>query len=466
MEQMTAQTQALLQALADGSMNTSQFPIFQNFDKVVKNFLTFNSPIFDMLPRIGVSDMTTHWQVLDTIECDTDGTFEEGGTTEAVNYSYSSDSSSLKHQGVKGVYTDTMRDLDAKNGGRNLADLFRNNLAVLKELTEIQILGGAASDLPNPANANVKLTAIAHEDGLLGADTYYVYVCALTLSGMYKKTVDVQMPNLKLKANGHTTTAMGTITTDIASDIKIEIPMIENAFGYAIFAGTSQSNASLQVISSRNKFILSKLVSGGQLANTITTNTTCPLTSKNESRQFMGLAQFAADKGDIYMSLDGDSFTSNGKEGVQEIDDMLDELYNKYTLSPSVFYVGSDVQQAFTDAYTKNGGHLVSVPVDGRITANQQVEVYRNQRANLAPIRIVVHPLLPASAFIAVTEQLPYEQNRVPNVMDFAVLTEYHAEQFARVSHETTYDVSGITTLRHYMPKSIAVIMNIGKGIK
>jgi hypothetical protein len=460
MDELTVQSLELLQALASQTINTAQFTVFQSFDKIVKNFLTFNSPIFDSLVRTPVSDKIANWDRLVKIIADTDCTRGEGEEADQITYDYEPCSARIKGQGLGGQFTDEMQNLDGKNNSGILANQSVSTLATLKEGVELQILGGTSTNIDNPDNP-VLSTEVDNNIGHIPAATYTVKVCALTMQALYKRVLDRQVNGLNLiSKGGYTALSSSTIVVpDANSVIEVSIPSVDNAFAYAVFVGNN-STQTLQIITSGNKTTLTKLVTGGQAASTITEN------KSGSVKAFDGITTQCLAGGGHFSSMDMEKFTSNGEEGIQEIDDLLEEFNRLYDMSPTKFYVGSEVHRSFTKAYLANGNHVITTPSDGKVTVNQQVEVYRNPHRNLAPIVIETHPLLPPNVLIAITEQIPYQNTKLVNIMDVAVLKEYHGENFAKTpDHVTRFDITGESAFRHFMPKSLAVITNIGKGI-
>jgi hypothetical protein len=79
-------------------------------------------------------------------------------------------------------------------------------------------------------------------------------------------------------------------------------------------------------------------------------------------------------------------------------------------------------------------------------------------------VPLEIHPNLPPGTLVAVTEQLPYPINGVPNVMEMRLRQDYYQIEWPQRTRKYESGVYFDGVFAHYFPPSIGIITNIGNG--
>jgi hypothetical protein len=166
--------------------------------------------------------------------------------------------------------------------------------------------------------------------------------------------------------------------------------------------------------------------------------------------------------------------TSSGRGSVTEIDDLLQDRFDLYKISPTALYVSSQEAKNITNKVLSTGSapllNYFQDPRAGeyRIAAGGVIEFYYNPFAvdggTKIPLRI--HPDLPAGTILALTETLPahYQSNNVPNVVEMRERDPYYQILWPTTTRKRSTGVYCSAVMACYFPQGLGVITNISNG--
>ena len=170
----------------------------------------------------------------------------------------------------------------------------------------------------------------------------------------------------------------------------------------------------------------------------------------------------------------GTSLGSTGRGSVTEIDDMFQQMWNLYQVSPTVLYVNVQELKNITAKVLSNAsGPLLryEVGADGNpydLAAAGAVSFYFNPFALNGGLKIPVriHPRVPPGTIIGFAENLPiqYQSNEVPNVAEVKTRQDYYQIDWPVVTRQRQIGVYAEEVLAIYAPFAIGIITNIANG--
>jgi len=325
----------------------------------------------------------------------------------------------------------------------------------------------------------------------LPAATYSVIVVALTFEGYRNSSLSQGVATTKTITgnDGNTYTLNGgssnksvntTQAVTLGQTLSATASLVNGAVAYAWFVGAAGSEA-LQAITYLNSATFAApLLSGQQLASTITSDS-----SRNPGLAFDGLLNvgFNPANNAYVQSLAtgtaglGTYLTSSGRGSVVEIDNMLTSMWNNYRISPTVLYVNTQEQRNITTKCLSNSsGPLLRYNVSANsdtslpygITANGVVRWYYNPYSvdGGFDIPIKVHPDLPPGTILAYCERLPvwYQSNQVPNTAEVMTRRDYYRVDWPLRTRRREYGVYSEEVLAVYAPFGVGILTNIGNG--
>src|SRR5438046_2426715 len=171
----------------------------------------------------------------------------------------------------------------------------------------------------------------------------------------------------------------------------------------------------------------------------------------------------------------GTPLTSSGRGSVGEIDDMFQQMWNLYQVSPTVLYVNVQELKNITAKVLSNAsGPLLRYEVSGDganpydLAAAGAVSFYFNPFTLNGGLKIPVriHPRVPPGTVIGFAENLPiqYKSNEVPNVAEVKTRQDYYQIDWPVVTRQRQVGVYAEEVLAIYAPFAMGVITNIANG--
>jgi hypothetical protein len=492
----TAETLALVKdALANGrhdalskAITTAAGLIAYDLQPSAKNLYPAATPIRNVLPRVGGGTGTaTNWRQVNAIigsGWDAMGWVPEGQRSARMSYSTSTRSASYATVGEEDSVT--FEAVSAAQGFEDIQATATMRLLqkmMLKE--ENAFLGGNGSlQLGTPA---APALSAGGSGGTLPAATYSVVAVALTYEGFRNSSLSAGVATSKaitgadgasFTLNGGSSAASASAAQAVASGqtLSASVTPVIGAVGYAWYVGAAGAEK-LQAITTVNSAAFSApLATTGQAASAITGDS-----SANPGLAYDGLLTSALKSGSgAYVNYlatgtagTGTPLTASGRGSVNEIDLMLQKMWDLYEVSPTVFYVNSQEQRNITNKVLNSAsGPLLRYATDGKdpfaIVANGVVEYYYNPFAldGGYKIPVKIHPFVPPGTIVGWSENLPaqYQSSNVPNVAEVKTRRDYYRMDWPLKTRAYEFGVYAEEVLAVYAPFAMGVIANIGNG--
>lgn len=475
------------------SITTGTGLVAYDLQAPAKNLYPVNTPLRNKIPRIGGGTGTaTNWRAVQAIlgsGYDAMGWVAEGQRSGRMSYTTANKSASYVTLGEEDQAT-----YEAINAGRSFEDIqARMTMRLLQKTMlkeEMAILGGNASlALGTPTTPTLSASG---SGATLPALTYSVIVVALTLEG-YRTYVGsgssivtgIPTSQTITGADGNTfvlnggssmKSAAATQAVTLGQTLFASTPAVVGAAAYAWFTGAAGAEKLEKITTINSVTFTAPLAGTGQAATAITADR-----SRNANYAFDGLltSAFNAGSGAYVNTLatgtagTGTVLTASGRGSVNEIDVMLQTMWDNYQVSPSVLYVNSQELKNITNKVLSNAsGPLLRYEQGAdnnyNLAASGTISSYYNPFAMGGGIKIPVqiHPSLPAGTIIGWAENLPeqYQSNEVPNVAEMKVRQDYYQIDWPLRTRSREVGVYCEETLAVYAPFAMGVINNIANG--
>jgi hypothetical protein len=350
---------------------------------------------------------------------------------------------------------------------------------------EIGILAGNAT-LQLGVPSQPTLSASGSGGTLPALNPYSVIAVALTLEGYKNSSLSAGVATTKniTGADGNTFTLNGgssnkspnnTQAVTLGQTLFASVPVVQGAVAYAWFVGAVGSET-LQAITTINSVSFSAPLAGGQQAATAITQDS----SANPNYAFDGLLTTALKPGNLaYLNLlatgtagTGTILTASGRGSVNEVDELLQKMWDGFNLGPTVLWVNSQQQKDMTTlCLTNTSGPLLRYDVPTTpgqaygIVANGVIDFYYNPYTN-EKIPVKVHPDATPGTIMGYCEKLPawYQSNNVPNVAEMLCRRDYYRMDWPLRTRQREYGVYAEEVLAVYATFAMAVIGNIAAG--
>jgi hypothetical protein len=468
------------------SITTGTGLVAYDLQAPAKNLYPVNTPLIRSLPRVGGVGTATNWRAITGLTgsgFDATGWVPEGQRAGQMSYSTASRSAAYATLGEEDQAT-----WEAISAGRTFEDVQATMTTrllqkmMLKE--EMAVLGGNASlQLGTPAAPTL---AASGSNATLPAATYSVIVVALTLEGYRNSSLanGVATTRTVTGADGKSFTLNGgssnkssntTQALTLGQALSAVVAPIQGAVVYAWFVGPAGSET-LQAITGVNSAVFNAPLAGSRQAATAVT-----ADSSTNPTAYDGLLTTALKVGSgAYVNAlatgvagAGTTLTSSGHGSVNEIDAMLQGLWDTYQVSPTVLWVNSQQLKDIAAKVLSSGtGSLLQYfqnPADGeaRMTAGVAIDFYFNPFLNGGMrIPIKIHPFVPPGTILGYAADLPlqYQSNEVPNVAEVRVRRDYYQVDWPVTTRAQMVGVYAEETLAVYAPFAMAAITNIAAG--
>lgn len=416
------------------------------------------------------------------------GWVPEGQRTSSMSYSTQNNSLTYMTIGEEDSITEEARfaaqgfeDEDALVQLRLLLKVF------VKE--EAGILGGNNSlQLGTPGTPTVTASG---SGATLPTNTYSVGVVALTQEGFLQSAVNAAgvattltitgNDNKTYSLNGGSSNKSATQTASVSAGNTLfaSVPTVRGAVAYAWYAGLAGSET-LQAITTINSVALSTtLASSNQALSAITTD------CSTNGIAFDGLLTTTFKTGSsayvVWQATGtagtGTTLTPTGAGGVNEIDTMLQSMWNTNRISITVLYVNAQELQNITRKVLNGSSapllrYMTEVDqagaVEYKLTAAGVVAFYFNPFTPDGGVKIPikVHPNLAPGTIVGWAEVLPpwYVSNATPEVAVVQTRQDYYAEVWPKTSRQQYYGIYSQEVLAIYAPFAAGIISNIPNG--
>jgi len=362
---------------------------------------------------------------------------------------------------------------------------FDNKATVVQSLLRAVMIG--EENLLLSGNASLALGAPAAPVATLGSGGSLtaqagnlVFVVALTARGFANASVAGGIPGAVTRTNidGSTTQfgggssalspASNAVTTSSGNQsINATVTAVPGAVAYAWFLGTSAANAKLAAITTVNAVTLSANATGTQLANSITADNS---TNNLVFDGFLTQA-YKAGSGAFTQSLNGGFLTSDGANGIVEIDAALQSFWDNKRMSPDEIWVNSQEARNINKKIVATGGTPLfrfTVPNGPNgdtpaIMGGTSVAKYWNKFTQQF-LDVIIHPNLTPGMIFFKTNEIPYPLSGVGAVNFVRCRRDYYQIEWPFVSRQYVYGVYADEVLVCRAPFSLGVISNVGNG--
>jgi hypothetical protein len=270
-----------------------------------------------------------------------------------------------------------------------------------------------------------------------------------------------------------------TQAVTLGQTLFASVTPIQGAVAYAWYVGAAGSETLQAITTINSAAFAASLASGRQAATVITQDS-----SSNPGLAFDGVLTAALNPvNGAYVNIlptgtagTGTVLTASGRGSVNEIDVMLQSMWDNFRLSPTVLYVNSQELKNITNKVLSNAsGPLLRYNASATggvdpyaIVAGGTVEFYFNPFSVDGGVKIPVkvHPDLPAGTIIGWSEQLPaaYQSNEVPNVAEVKTRRDYYRVDWPLRTRQREVGVYAEEVLAIYAPFAMGVIGNIANG--
>lgn len=457
--------------------------------KPALNLYPVLTPLRNRIPRqvrgTGAGDMA-HWKAVTSIRAagvKSMGWVPEGQRAGRMSITTVDKSATYVTLGQEADVT-----FEAQSAGQGFEDVMATTgMRLLQQtmiLEEYGILGGNRTvALGTPVTPTA--SCAAGGGGTVPDATYKVIVVALTQEGYLAADIatgvvqvqaitglDGQSYNLNGGSSQKSAQSSDVVCTNSDSVILASTTVIKGAVAYAWYVGVAGSEK-LQVITTINSMRLTALTTTHQAASAITAD--CSL---NAVLAFDGLmyASFAAAEA-YYASLAtgtpgvGTSFTTDGSNGVKEINVMLKDRWDNYRLSFEEIYVNAQELQSIASLVLQGSSTPLARFVfdvnmkDPKIVAGQTVGWYFNKFSmdggQLIPIKL--HPNLAPGTLFAWAQNLPaqYQAANVPNTAQVQCRRDYYQIPWPLVTRANQTGVYAEEVLKVLAPFALGIITNV-----
>ena len=454
-----------------------------------KNLYPVNTPIRNRLPRVGGGQGTaTNWKQITSVTgsgYDAMAWVPEGQRTARMSYSAVNKSASYVTLGEEDNVT-----FEAISAGQGFEDVrSTGTMRVLQKMMlkeeNALIFGNNSLALGTPGTPTL---SAGGSGGTLGAATYSVMVVALTGEGFRNSSLSggVATSQTVTGADGATYTLKGgssnksaaaTQAITLGQVLSCSVAPVTGAVGYAWYVGTAGSEKLERITTINSATFNAPLVGGTRQAATVIT-----ADNSQNTLAFDGLMTHAFSGTGAYVRTlatgtagTGTVLTSSGRGTINEIDDMLQAMWDTNQVSPDVIYVSSQELKNITNKALAGPGtspllQVFTPPEQGYpgLMAGGVIGFYFNPFAMNGGIRIpiMLHPSLPAGTILAWADNLPaqYQSNNVPRCAEVKVRRDYYQLDFPIRTRAQEFGVYAEEVLAVYAPFAIGVITNIANG--
>lgn len=455
-----------------------------------KDVVPIYTPLVKELPRVmGDGGTSTNWKVVNgygSTGYNAMGYLAEGARGGQMTLN-EQDNFALYHT----VGDEASVTWQASNTARNFEDvrattavrLLRN--VMLKQ--ERQYIGSNVS-VPLGTTPTPTLTA-SGTGATLPALTYSVICVAMTYEGWKNYTAGSNLTSglsqsSTYAVNGKTFTVnngyaikSANATQVITLGQTLTATITGAALGtlaYAWYVGAAGSETLQAVTTSASTTFSKPLTAGTQtIAAFAVTNADFSTNTSAFATDGFLYSAFKAGSGS-YVNNVGTTLTASTHGSVEEIDVMLETMYNTCRVSPSKLYVSSQEVKWINNKVLNgsSGAPLVRFQMDSNgepiLRAGQTIGSYFNpfQSGGGVTIPIELHPELPAGTLFGYSKELPpeFQSPNIPRVAEVRYLQDYHQIDFPFLTLEYVSGVYSQEVLVNYFPPSIGVLTGILPG--
>lgn len=325
--------------------------------------------------------------------------------------------------------------------------------------------------------------------GSMAAQATLCYVVALTLEGLINSGgpgtasgTNMAVPTTVAVTNAgpyggtethfagasHISVAADAITTETSNlSVSWTVTAVPGAAGYAWFTGiTNPAGCSLNQITTTNLFLQTLDAAGTQNAGFSGST----VDHSYDQYSFDGLIPqlVNASSGAFYKSLDGANLTGNGDGSITEIDDILQNAFDKYRLGYDGIWCSSADFRMLRNKVVSPGGTsnyriILGKEGESQIQGGALIQSYVSPYMGKT-LDITVHPNLPQGTMLFYSKSIPYENANVKNITEVETRREYYSQDWPIVTRKYEYGVYADETFKLKVPFAYFCLQNFGSA--
>jgi hypothetical protein len=498
-----AQANPLEKSFSQPGTATTGLAIY-DLEPVVRMMVPVNTPLRNWIPRVsGKGGIQANWRVFTSMQAGkTRSAIEEGkrnsaGAFTEVDYlakyvGWGEDDSVTWEAIYAAQQFGTDPRVTAAKGC-----LLRSFIG-----EERMILGGNGSAVALGTPVTPTLALQDDKGSLADATTYSVVVVALTFQAWHDTcglnngaiglianpaTAKVPASVSRTNINGTTTVYNGgssipsanrtVLTTKAGQAIAATTTAIAGAFGYAWYFGAAGAEKLVALTTINSTVITAAANANAQLASALTGTDMSKNALEFDGLIYQAIKSYTSGVGGYVKVMatgtagTGTPLTSDGADGIVEINEALQNMFDVYGIEPSVIYVSSQESKNITKKVVTNGGGgaallraVVNQGQENAISAGFRVTSYLNPFTG-KQIRIETHRSMPAGTMLLMAEQLDYplaEYGQYPARM--LMRREYQQVDWAPTDRSYQMGTYADGVLQHVAPWAMSVITNIANG--
>ena len=454
-----------------------------NLDYNMKDMYPVSTPLLKEIPRTtdGYA-VNSYWKQWTGIETNT-GVFgvPEGERGAVVKGTYKTFVGKYAGMGLDGKVT-----YEAQYSAQKFIDLlakskYQTLQSVLINEEKVLYAGNATVGL---SKASAPVLSVATTGGSL-TGTVNVFVAALTHKALEMvkpsvngsvgrvtnlnalKAVIVHSPNGSsdsYNVNGGVaplSDATQVVLTGSTNVITATTLPIAGAAGYAWFVGTAGNEKLVDVTS------LSSVVIKAPATSTVVASAFIADHSKDEFVYDGLLSQIIApNSGSTVVGLpNGSTLTSNGKGGINEIEDVLAKMWDNYKVVPQKMIMSAKTYSLISGLMVANGGApLVRMNSDlnggNLLGGGVRVWGYLSQITG-NQIEFMIHPNAIEGSIMFFSNQVDNFQSQTGNLAEISCRRDYHEITFPAVNRTFQYGIYLDAMLKCYFTPAYGFLFNI-----
>lgn len=425
----------------------------------------------------------------------------KAGVADGLRNSFVTTAEHDRTQAFKSFGYDDFVTFDAQDSAANIYDLRAEASANLLAATmatgeEPMILGGNVTAIGAPTGP-VAADAAAAVVGPFTASTAYDFgISALTLAGFAEGSTGHGAADAPDES---TAVALTTYTTGAGrTAVTLSWAALRGASAYNVYIGAHSGTRFYAFTTTATKVtivtaagaatiaaapgtypassvgtpvVLAALPGSGNVANTadLTANALVfdgllPQIQANAGSQYYDpTVQYNG--GGYFADLKGNTYTSDGGNGIVELDAMLKSLWDTSRIGPTRIYVNSQEAESWGKLIVSAGAGVGTyrwtqqVNADGSVTGGLVADSYRNKFTGPRIIPIEIHPYLAPGTVLALSERLPFPRANVPSAFQLEVLREYTQYDWAQVQRRWEFGIYARECLKVYFPAGCGTIV-------
>lgn len=432
-----------------------------------------------------------------------------GGVADGLRNAFVSTAERDRRQSFASLGYDDFVTFDAQDSAANIYDLRAEasaNLLVAVMSSQFgeegMTLGGNVTALGRPTFVNGSITdAAAGVAGPFTAATQYDYaLTALTYNGYSNGAAGHVAADALYETQGQTVIATRTTSGGITAQI-LQWAAVRGAVAYNLYIGAHSGTLYYAGTTTATRITVTTAAGAATVLGTRATYSYAaygtpmvvatlpgaggvPNTSDQtaEALSFDGLlpqlelpggvgsspywdATVQYNGGGYMADLNGASYTSDGGNGIVELDVMLKSLWDNSRIGPTALFVNSQEGQDWGRLIVQAGAAVgtyrmvQNVAADGSVQGGLVATAYRNKFTFPEIIPIFVHPYLPPSTALAISEKLPFPRANIANPFEYEVLREYTQYDWAQVQRRYEFGIYLREALKVYFPAGCGVIV-------